>query len=190
MKHFLKKHWPLVGILLLLLVALFYLINPRKEILEKSILSNVLSREGFRLEDIHYSQDSPEEGMRWVLDAKEARISKDRQFVTFKHFRLKLEPKGRPSVEIEGENGEYDKGSGEINLRDNLRGRTDNGYRIMTDHILYQQREGYLTTECTVRIKGPSFSLRGKGLYVDLRSEVLRLHADVIAVIENEAVVL
>ncbi len=179
-----------MGIIMLILVAFSYLFNSRKEILEKAILANVLSQEGFKLEDIHYSQDSPEEGMKWVLDAKEAKISKDRQFVTFKHFRLKLKPKDRPSIEIEGENGKYDKAAGEINLRDNVRGRTENGYRIMTDHVLYQQREGYLKTECPVRIEGPSFTLRGRGLYVDLKSEVLRLHADVIAVIENEALVL
>lgn len=151
---------------------------------------NVFSEEGFKLEDIHYSQNDPEKEVKWDLHASEARISKDGQFISFRQFRLKLEPKDRPSIEIEGEKGEYDKGSGEINLRDNLKGRTENGYRIVTDHVMYQQKEGFLKTDSPVSISGPSFTLKGRGLYLDLKREHLSLLADVHAVIENEAMVL
>ena len=190
MTRFLKRHWPLLGIILLLTVALFYLFSSYKEILGKPALMNVFSGEGFKLEDVHYSQNNPEKGIRWTLDAREARISKDRQFISFRQFRLKLETKDRPSIEIEGENGEFDKGSGELNLRDNVKGRTENGYRIMTDHVLYQQKEGFLKTDAPVSIIGPSFSLKGRGLYLDIKREYLSLQADVHAVIENEAMVL
>ena len=190
MKRFLKRYWPLLGIILLLIVALFYLFSSYKEILEKPALMNVFSEEGFKLEDVHYSQDNPDKGIKWTLDAREAKISKDRQFISFRQFRLKLETKDRPSIEIEGENGEFNKSSGELNLRDNVKGRTENGYRFMTDHVLYQQKEGFLKTESPVSIIGPSFSLKGRGLYLDIKREYLSLQADVHAVIENEAMVL
>ncbi len=190
MKRFLKRHWPLFGILLLLLVALFYLFSSHKEILGKKALLNVFSEEGFKVEDVHYSQDKLDEGLRWVLDAKEARISKDRQFISFRQFRLKVEPKDRPFVEIEGEKGEYDRRTGQIDLRENVKGRTENGYRITTDHVMYQQKEGFLKTESPVSITGPAFSLKGRGLYLDLKREYFCLQEDVHAIIENEALVL
>lgn len=187
---FLKRHWPLIGILLLLILVVFYWLHSGRHGSDSPMYSDFISREGFRLEDIHYTQDDPEEGIKWILDAREARISKDRKFISFKYFRLKLEPNDRPSIEIEGERGVFDKDSGQINLRENLKGRTENGYRIATDHVMYQQKEGYLKGESAVTIFGPSFTLEGRGLYVDLKREYLSLDADVKAVIKQEALTL
>lgn len=179
-----------MGITLLLGVVLLYLFDSRRETSEIQLPSDVFSGEGFKLEDAHFAQDDPEKGTKWTLDAKEARISTDRRFISFNYFRLKLEPENRPRIEIEGDRGDYDKVSGQISLHENLKGRTENGYRMMTDHLLYQQKEGYLKTESPVKIIGPSFILEGRGLYVDLKKELLSLQSDVTAVIENEAFVL
>ena len=81
--------------------------------------------------------------MKWTLDAKEVKISKDKTFISFKDFLLKLKPQDRPWVELKGKRGDYDKNSGEINLHGDLQAHTDNGYRIITDHILYKEKEGY-----------------------------------------------
>jgi LPS export ABC transporter protein LptC len=190
MNKLMKKHWPLAGIALLILVVSFYFFRSLEEITKKPILPGVSLEEGFSLKDIHYTQDNPDEGTRWMLDAKEAKISKDRQVVSFRHFRLKLEPQNSPSIEIQGESGSYDKGSGEISLRENLKGRTDNGYSIVSEHILYQEKEDYIKTGYPVKITGPSFSVEGKGLYVDLKRETLRISANVTTVIDKEALTL
>ena len=112
----------LMGILLV--VVSYYLIKGRHEILQGQVLTDMFSEEGIKLENISYTQTSPDEGVKWNLDAKEAKFSKDRQFITFSDFRLKLEPENRPSVELEGKRGDYDKNSGEINLHGDLQGYT------------------------------------------------------------------
>ncbi|MBW2016389.1 MAG: LPS export ABC transporter periplasmic protein LptC [Deltaproteobacteria bacterium] len=181
-----KRHWPLLGIALIMGVALFYLAGPSDELPEKIVERDLSGEEGFTLQDIHYSQDNPDEGIRWDLRAKEARITKDRKVISFRDFRLKLKSGNRPSIEIEGGRGEYDKDSGRINLWDNLKGRTENGYRITTDHVQYQQGTACLKTDSTVRITGPAFSVEGKGLYIDLKREFLSLHAGVTTIVKSE----
>lgn len=168
-----------MGIGLVLVSICLYLLEARFEILEMPFLVDIDSEKGLRLKDIHFTQDDPDKEMNWILDAKEVKFSKDRSFFTFKTFRLKLNPREGPSIELKGNWGEYDKNSGEINLHGDLQGHTDNGYKIITQHILYKQKEGYLTTDDLVEISGPFFSLAGRGLYVNPEKEILRIISDV-----------
>ena len=186
MKRLLTKHWPLIGIAILIIVVSFYLIKAKDEIIKAPILAKFDSEEGLKLNNIHYTQDDPDKGVKWTLDAKEVKFSKDRQSFSFRNFLLKLEPENKPSMELTGENGDYDKNSGEINLRGDLKGSTDNGYRIFANHILYQQKEGYLKTEEPVIINGPFFSINGQGFHVNLNQETLRITSDVTTRINSE----
>jgi len=184
------KYWPIAVIVLFLVVIGFYLIKARYENVEDLIVTDLISEEGLRLKNIHYIQNNPDESMKWVLDAKEVRFSKDRQHISFKNFRLKLEPEHRPSIELEGRGGNYNKGSSEISLRGDLHAYTDDGYRIITEHILYRQKEGYLKTEEPVKIIGPFFSVTGRGLYFNLEKETLRIMSDVTTLIKRKSFVL
>ncbi|MBW1765558.1 MAG: LPS export ABC transporter periplasmic protein LptC [Deltaproteobacteria bacterium] len=190
MKKLLKKHWPLIGIGILLVVVSFYLTRSWNEILQGRTLTNIFSEEGIKLENINYTQNSPDDGMKWNLDAKEVKFSKDRQFISFRDFRLKLEPENRPSVELEGKRGDYDRNSGEINLHGDLQGHTNDGYRIITQHILYKHKEGLLKTEEPVKIMGPFFSIAGRGLYLNLEKETLRIISGVTTSIYRESFML
>ena len=167
-----------------------YLIKARNEFAEKPILTELFSEEGIKLKDIHFTQDNPDDGVKWILDAKEAKFSKDKLFISFKNFRFKLEPTNKPSIELEGENGDYNKNSGEINLRGDLKGETNNGYKIATNHLLYQQKEGYLKTEEPVQINGPFFSVAGQGLFLNLNRETFRVISGVTTRIDSELSIL
>ena len=171
MKKLLTKHWPLIGIGVLLVVVSVYLFRAQKAIGPKSILTDFVSEEGLTLKNIHYAQDSPDDDVKWILDAKEVKFSKDRKLISFRDFRLKLEPQDKPPIQMEGKRGDYNKDSGEINLRGDLIGHTDYGYKIFTEHLSYRQKEGYLTTEGPVKIIGPFFSVDGQGLHFNLNRE-------------------
>jgi len=186
MKKFPKRYWPLIGLVVLLVLISYYLIKSRHEIMGDLVLTTQVSDKGLKLENIHYIQNSPDEGVKWVLDAKEVEFSRDRTRMTFRHFRLKLNPKNRTAIQLVGEGGDYDKSSSELHLRGDLQGHTDNGYRIFTDHILYNQKEGFLKTDKPVKIIGPFFSMAGEGLYLNLDGETLRIMSDVTTLIKRE----
>jgi LPS export ABC transporter protein LptC len=190
MRSFLTKHWPLLGIAIVLGVVGIYIVAAQKHVIKQSSLTEVVSGEGLKLNNIHYTQNNPDDGMKWILDADEVKFSMDRTFFSFRKFRLKLEPENRPRVELEGERGNYDKKSGEIHLHGDLKGYTDNGYRIITEHLLYNQKEGYLETAEPVKIFGPFFSVAGRGLYFDLPNEILKILSDTTTRITKGSLVL
>ncbi len=190
MKRLFKKHWPLLGIGILLLVVGLYMMGAQKVIMKEAFLADIMGEEGLRLKNISYAQNDPNQGMKWTLDAKEVKISKDKTFISFKDFHLKLKPQDRPWVELKGKRGDYDTNSGEINLHGDLQAHTDNGYRIITDHILYKEKEGYLKTEEPVRIFGPFFSVAGRGLYYNPEKETLRIYSNVTTRITKDSLIL
>lgn len=186
MKKLLFKHWPLMGALILLLVMGALLLGRKKDMGKDSLLSNVVPGEGLKMKNIHFTQEDPEDRVKWVLDAKEVEYSPTRQFFIFRDFILKLEPLDRPSIELEGKRGDFDKETGEINLRGDLRGHTADGYHIFTDHLLFHRKAGLLHTEEPVKIAGPTFSISGRGLRVNLEKESLKVMSQVTTLIHKE----
>jgi LPS export ABC transporter protein LptC len=181
----LRKHWPLIGIGLLGILVIVHLSRAPKQNTESSSDTGAALEKGLKLEDIHYSQDDPDDRVKWFLDAKEAILSDDKQVISFRNFKLRLEPENRPRVELEGEKGVFHRNSGEIHLQGGLRGFTDDGYRIVTESAVYSQKEGCLETHDLVKISGPFFSLEGRGLLLNVEKETLLILSNVTALIDK-----
>ncbi|MBN2124117.1 MAG: LPS export ABC transporter periplasmic protein LptC [Deltaproteobacteria bacterium] len=180
----------MLGIGLLLIVVGFYLKGVPKKDMGEPVSAETGAQEGIRFEDIHYTQDNPDEGMKWTLDAREAIFSRDRRLISFRSFKLRLEPQDRAPIELEGESGSYDRDLQEIRVHGNLRGVTEDGYRIFAEHLRYDHRSGDFTTEDPVTITGPFFSLQGEGLHLNLGTETARIRAHVTAFIESRSLFL
>jgi LPS export ABC transporter protein LptC len=180
-----KKHWPLIGIVLLGLLVAVQLFRAPKTRMEGAGGADATSEKGLKLQDIHYSQDNPDDRVKWFLDAKEATLSDDRQVVSFHSFKLRLEPVDKPRMELEGQKGSFHRNSGEIHLQGGLRGSTDDGYRIVTESAVYNQKKGSLETNDPVKLSGPFFSLEGQGLRLNIERETLLIPSDVTTMIEK-----
>lgn len=185
MKKILKKHWPLLGIGALVLIVAAHILAQRGLVSTPGHSENGAG-EGVRLEDIHYTHSDPDAKVTWLLDANEVIFSKDRRFMSFRHFRLQVQPQDRPRVELTGEKGDYDTETGELVLRGGLKGKTDNGYTFETESAVYNQKRGDLETHEPVLISGPLFSIRGRGLSFDVNKETLKIHSDVTTFIQSE----
>ena len=92
MKTYLKRHWPLVGLGVLLVFVAFYLTKAGRDAFRKPILDVLKAGDGLKLKDIHYSQDDPDKGVKWILDAREVGFSGDQKFLSFQDFLLTVEP--------------------------------------------------------------------------------------------------
>ena len=189
MKSFLKRQWPLIGLGLMVTSVAFYLIRSGGEHTPKSFLWEVMSGDGVKLKDIQYTQDDPEKGLKWVLDAREVKFSEDKRSVLFHDFHLKVEPENRPYFELKGNKGDYSRDSGEINLWGNLDGFSGNGYRIVTEHLLINEKHGHVSTEKSVKIFGPFFSVAGQGLFFDLEKKRLRILSNVTTILKQGSLI-
>jgi LPS export ABC transporter protein LptC len=181
----LRKHWPLIGIALLGILVSVHLSRAPKQNTGSSSGMGAALEKGLKLEDVHYSQDDPNDRVKWFLDAKEAILSDDKQVISFRNFKLRLEPENKARVELEGEKGAFHRNSGEIHLQGGLIGSTDDGYRIVTESAVYSQKKGCLETHDPVKLSGPFFSLEGRGLLLNVEKETLLILSDVTALIDK-----
>jgi lipopolysaccharide export system protein LptC len=58
---------------------------------------------------------------------------------------------------------------------------------MKTEQIIFKQKEGYLETDEMVRLTGQFFSVVGRGLFVDLNKETLKILSDVQTKIDKES---
>jgi len=180
MAPFLKKHWPLAGIALLILVAALYIFSTPESGNKGLGLTDMVLEKGVELtENITFTQNDPSKGVKWVLDAKGVKSSDNQAVYSGIDFRIKLELEDGAQIELQGEKVDYDRNSGQITLRGNVSGETDDGYRLVTDHLLYREETGSLETDAPVKIYGPFFSVSGQGLDFNPEEEVLRILSDV-----------
>ena len=187
MRSFLKRQWPLLGLGILLAVVFFYLFQSGEEVIQETIIENIMPGEGLRVNGFHYAQNNPDKGVTWAIDAKEMRSSGDMNSISFNEFRMKVTPKDRPGIELTGEKGEYSRDSGEMRLWGNLEGISENGFKFLSDHILINEKSHQLSTDKPVKIIGPYFSVQGRGLSVDFEKETLKIHTDVTAEINENS---
>lgn len=174
-----------MGVGVLLVVAGLFVIRSGKDLFRDSALQEGVSGKGIKLKNIHYTQEDPSKGIRWVLDAKEVRFSEDRQSIFFRDFRLKVEPTGKAAFQLTGENGEYSRTSGEAKLWGNLEGVSGDGYRIVTERMEFNEKRGVLTNDRPVQLFGSFFSVSGTGMFVDLRKKTMKILANVKTVLRE-----
>ncbi|MCP4683586.1 MAG: LPS export ABC transporter periplasmic protein LptC [Desulfobacterales bacterium] len=189
MKKFLKKQWPLLGLAAMLVLVSFYIIKSGEELVQDSLLKGIIPEEGVKLKNIHYTQEDPDEKVKWVLDAEDVSFSGDKKSIRFKDFALEVRPEGKPVFNLKGKKGTYSRDPGDIDLWGDLVGLSGNGYRIVTDHLLINEKTGHLRTESPVDISGPFFSIKGRGLFVDLEKESFKVLSDVTTVIEKDTLI-
>ena len=134
-------------------------------------------------ENITITQEDPEKGVKWVLKAKKIESSENQAVYSGIDFRV-VELEDGAWIDLKAEEGEYDRNSGEIVLRGNVNGQTEDGYRFVTDHLLYNEEKGSVETDAPVKIFGPFFSVSGQGLDFNLEEGDLRILADVTTYIE------
>jgi LPS export ABC transporter protein LptC len=189
LKRLLKRQWPLIGLGLLLASVAFFLLRSGRQFIQEPLLSVISSGEGIKLKDIRYAQDDPDKGVKWVLNAREVKFSEDKKSIFFNDFQLNVEPENRPTFRLKGNKGDYSRDTGKINLWGNLEGFSGDGYRILTEHLLINETSGQISTDEPVKIFGPFFSVTGRGLFVDLEEEKLRIQSDVTTFLRQRSLI-
>jgi LPS export ABC transporter protein LptC len=187
MRAFIKKRWPLLGLGLMLAWGAFYLLMSGKEVIGERLLGNLLPEEGLKLKDIHYTQDDAAQGLKWVLDAEEVTLTGDNESASFRDFLLQLESKERSPVRVRGKRGSFNRTTGVIELWGDVEARSEDGFCFKTDHLLFNQKTGIITTESEVDVAGPFFSVEGRGLFVDLNQKDLKVISNVTTRVDQKA---
>ncbi len=173
-----------MGVGLLLAVVCYYLLTSGGNIVRGTIAESVsVDSQGIKLKELHYVQSNPDNDMTMSINAKETRSSVDGRVIRFNKFRIRVTPKDKPYFEMSGENGVYDRESGKIEVDGNLEGVSEDGYRLTTEHLQFNEKKGIVESADPIKIIGPLFSVVGRGLSVDLNKQTAKILSNVNAVI-------
>jgi LPS export ABC transporter protein LptC len=187
MRAFIKKRWPLLGLGIMLAWGASYLVISGKKVVEDRLLGDLLPEEGLKLKDIHYTQDDAARGLKWVLDAEEVTLTGDNESLVFRDFLLQLESKDRSPVKLRGNKGGFNRATGVMELWGDLDARSEDGFSFKTDHLLFNQKTGIITTESAVEVAGPFFLVEGQGLFVDLNQKEMKVISNVTTRVDEKA---
>jgi LPS export ABC transporter protein LptC len=179
-----KKYLPIAGILVLFLIIGYFLSRIGDKGINNTVISLSPPEAGLTGKKLHFVEDNPDKGTKYILDADEAIYSQGKQQVTLNNVRLKLEPLDSPSLEIKGREGDYDENLQEIKLKGDIQGYSTNEYRISTEEITYKQKDGFLKTNEPVKITGPFFSVSGIGLIFYPEKETFKIISHVTTILE------
>jgi len=178
--------WPVAGILLLLVIAAFFLFKVPHLVMVSSTASNLTPGESQKISGVKFSQDYKNGEGRWKLKAKEGHIFDKSQIVALKDVFLELDTVKSESFTIKGNEGDYFRESGKIVLKGDVIGRSTNGYQIETSLLIYRQKDESVETDEPIRVVGPFFKVKGDGLYVDLKGKRFLVKKNVCTTVTGE----
>jgi len=175
----LSRYWPLLGAGVLIALAAFFLARSAKEPEKTSSLPEFVPGEGVKIKEVHYAQDDPDRGLKWELDAAEVLFSEDNEKVLFRDFVLRLESSERAPMKLTGKEGTYFRKQGLIVLKGQIRGQSDDGYRMSAEEVTIEEAKRKANSDGPVKVWGPFFTVEGVGFSADLENETIKINKDV-----------
>ena len=181
------KSLPLIGIVLFLAAIGFFLIKSERKEPEKITIDETVPAEDISSKKFNVTQMDSDKGITWTLESDGGDYSLEDRVGRFKKFRIKLHAEDGLDFELEGNSGEYNNEKNEIQFSGELKGQTSNGYMIYTDHLMLQGKDGSLKSDEDVTFVGPFFKITGRGLFMDLKKEKLKIMKDVNSTFDKES---
>lgn len=115
----------------------------------------------------------------WQLTAGEGKYYRKGGFVILKDVKVIFHSKQGKTYTLKGREGRYYEKTGDVKLSGGVVGLSDDGYRILTESLLYRSNEGLIETDKKVTIEGPDMVGEGIGLWVDVNKSLFSLKRSV-----------
>ena len=185
------KLLPLIGVFLLLSLLAFFLITSGRNDPGELIPDETVSTEGPSGENFKVTLPDPDKGTTWRVEADKASLrEKDDGTIRLEGLRTIFEQKDGLDFELEGDIGEINSEKNEIYLSGVLKGEISNGYTLYAKQLVIQIKENSIKSDETVTFIGPFFKITGKGLFIDLEKETLKILKDVSSNIDKESLII
>lgn len=119
-------------------------------------------------EDVRYIRNSDDE-VRWILEARMARLYQDRNTMNLEGIILYFFPKGDDQVKIVADAGIYDIDGGELSLDGNVEVHSADGQTLTSSTLHFNQGKDLIWTDDSVLITGHGIEMKGDGLEYNLK---------------------
>lgn len=128
-----------------------------------------------QLHDVSYSTTDRNNVTQWDLKAQSARYFKDKKKVMLENLSVNLYQKDGEVYRLKGSRGCFYTDSRDIELDGGAEAFLPDGTTIKTDKVDYDHDRKIITTDDEILIQRNSFSMKGRGMVVDLNTEKMKI---------------
>ncbi|MFQ5900595.1 MAG: LPS export ABC transporter periplasmic protein LptC [Thermodesulfobacteriota bacterium] len=154
-----------------LLILVFFMIRKfRYQGKEVKLDELPLAGSDMRLDTVHFTENK--EGIKeWELTAEDVQYFKDKSVMLLKGVNVRFLSGLNDTITLEGKEGHLNSDSGDIRISGDVMVTSSAGQRLYTDSLNYKSDGKMITTESKVSLSGPNITVRGKGLFMDIKNE-------------------
>jgi LPS export ABC transporter protein LptC len=139
----------------------------------------------YRIREIHINE-TLEGNLRWTLDADQADVFDKEQRTVMRKVVVRVF--SREAVwTVTADEGTLDNDKRDVEVQGNVVVTSNDGLRITTPQLVWQNKERYLHTDQAVTITRPGTTITGRGLDVRMQEQEAVLQKKVRVVIEDRA---
>ena len=178
------RSWSRRGLLLLsgiLSVFLVYLLVTRSESVTRSVNSPALSDQDAGIDHFSFIQ-SKAGAMQWQVESQRAWMIESQHQALLQNVEVTLYGQAGWELKLRGDEGTVDTSTKNFTLvrRDGaIPVELQNGYTIYTNHLVWQDERGEVTTGDPVTLSGNGMEITGRGLIGNLASQEFTILDDV-----------
>ena len=137
----------------------------------------------YRIREIHINE-TLEGNLRWTLDAEQAEVFDQNKRTVMKKVVVKVFSKDAVWT-VTADEGTLDNEKKDVSVQGNVVVVSNDGLRITTPELLWENEARHLYTEHPVEIKREGTTITGRGLDVKMKDEEAVVQKNVRVVIQN-----
>ena len=167
----------LISITLITLITGFAIKNKSKLI--KSTVTNI-TKTGIdiSIDNIHLIEE--EDGKtQWELNADKAEVVHSNKITRLKNIRMSLYQKNNSQISVLADKGIIHNESENVELEGNIQVYSGEGHVLTTNNLKWVSEQKTFATTDDVKINGNNFILTGKGMKVNVDTEILEIYGGV-----------
>lgn len=168
----------ILALLFLAVLAAYAMYGQRLEVRPQKALSLLPTNVDMHLSGVNYTE--VKHGRKeWTLKADELRYFKDNERLTFSGVRMAFYPNGENEYTVDGRAAEYDRKTRIVRLSGAVRARDILGWRLNTMEMTYDVENMTVRIPGAFLLDGPSLTIQGRGLSLNLATKVLTVDENV-----------
>jgi LPS export ABC transporter protein LptC len=173
-----RKTVLIVAILTVILSVTAILAIGLRRAPEKALLKIMSDRVDLQVQNVHYTEVG-DSGMNWEITADTARYRKKENLALFEKVKVRLVMKDGRVFVMNGDRGQLNTQSRDMEIEGNVGIVSENGDRISTDRLLYRNAGKRIETDRPVVMENGSVRISGVGMILTLDEKKVTLLSQV-----------
>ena len=169
-----RKTAIIVAILTVILSVTTILAISLRRAPEKALLKIMSDRVDLQVKNVRYTEVG-DSGMKWEITADTAWYRKKENLALFEKVKVRLVMKDGRVFVMNGERGQLNTGSRDMEIEGNVGIVSENGERFATDRLLYRDAGKRIETDGPVVMENRSVRISGVGMILTLDEKKVTL---------------